>query len=47
MNYREIWHEHNFKFANVDPTPWIPIEEEEPNKLYKLWKRVITWIYSL
>jgi len=45
MNNREIWSEQNFKFGHVDPTPWIPFEDE-PSYLTKLWRKLKSWVYT-
>jgi hypothetical protein len=42
MNNREIWHEQNFKFGRVDPTSWIPLEENL-SFLSKLWRGIKLW----
>jgi hypothetical protein len=40
-NYREVWDRQNYKFTNVDATPWLPLEEFEP---VGFWTRVWMWV---
>jgi hypothetical protein len=47
MKHREIWSEQNYKFGRVDPTPWIPLDVEEPSFLTKLWRGIKSWVYTL
>lgn len=47
MRHREIWSEQHYKFGRVDPTPWIPIEEAKEPLLKRLWRGLVTWLYTL
>lgn len=47
MKHREIWGEQNYKFGRVDPTPWIPLEVENPSLISKMWKGFLAWVCTL